>query len=431
MIPKNRFSITMQIGGAVIFCITIFVIIAFSLGYEYDPASHGFTKKSVVHFEGGLGEGSQVFLNGIKVSVTESGELRALPGSYDLAIRKDRYHPFQKHIKILSDEVLNFKQIRLLPISLPESFLIPLESSASWVMESFSWKGFFLVNSKLHVGKFYSFNKPGKKFWIRDLPFDFFHLLVNPDPSSFWVGLASDRQIFSYDSEKGTVRMWEDKQRFLELKDATESVLGLDTQGRIWEVARDSRSPRLLFSLATPVAHIQRVMSEPSNYAFLLSLANSKSTLVITDKDGKILFQDDSASSMWLGGDKVHYTRQSEGSASELRIYSLKEKKLITQKPINESIIWLSPVGNTFHFLFLAANRDLKYCDQDFENCHTLAKLDTDTIESSLNNTIFVAAVNGRFTLFDFEETFSFPEFLHQLVSGIFSASAPGRLQFY
>lgn len=409
---KTRTLLRIVISTA--FFVVIGVAILFAEGYQYDSEEHQFVKKGVVYFEDGL-SGASVTLDGKEVEVSSSGELRVPAGRYELVISKEGYFPWKKVITVPANEVLQFAPIRLFAKRPGASFETQLESTKEWDMISSSLYGFFLANRKLHVGKYYYLTKPETTFWIKDIPIKFARLVVYPDPSSLWHGIGENGRLFSYDTEHMKGFEWEGIERFIELYDANESMLGLDEKGVLWELARDSRSPRVLFQASAPIKSVTRIVSEPKHYLLLLSLRSGEKELVIIDKDGKSVFREKNVAAAEMRGDKVYYSR-----VRELLTYSLKEGRLISKKTIEKELLWLAQIGTTFHFLFLTNAKELLYCDLDFENCHSIAKLDSNFIEVAHTRTRFVAETLGHFTMFSFEEDGVIEQFLKQLAPDVF-----------
>lgn len=393
MIRRN-FSIALQIGSVLLFIAVALATVFFAEGYQYDKSSHTIVKKGLIHFEEGTSD-MTVFLDG-DVSDISNGELRVEPGPHEVSLMRDGYFSWKKQITVPEDDVIAFRKIRLVPRGVPESFMKKLEPLNLWVFHSASRSGFFLVNRNLHIGKYYSLSdSSGGKFWVRDLPLVFKHLLVNPDPEFLWRGITDDSRLFLYNNKTQKIIRDQWEKRFVDLKDVGEVTLGLDSVGRIWEVDGE----RLLLSLPDSILQLRRVIAKPSHYVFLLSTARQQNLLLLTDKDGKILWQEEGADSAFLRANLIHYTKE-----KKLFVYDIKAKMVIAEHTIDQTIIWLSRIENTFHFLFLTRDLDLRYCDEDYENCYPFAKLDSPIIESSTDGLRFVGAMNGYFTVFDFGE---------------------------
>lgn len=414
MIRRN-FSIALQISSVLLFIAIAFATVLFAEGYQYDTSSRTIVKKGLIHFEGGTRD-MTVLLDSSKVTDISNGELRVEPGVHGVSLTREGYFKWKKQITVPEDEVVVFPRIRLLPYRLPDSFIKKLERADSWVLHSASPLGFFLVNRDLHSGKYYSFqNLSQEKFWMREIPFQFQSLVAGPDPELLWRGIGNGAQLFLYQSEKQNFIKENWEERFLDLKAVGDVTFGLDSVGRIWDVDRQ----RLLLNLPNRIVQLRRVIAEQNHYLFLLSTTNhtwlQQNLLLLTDKDGKILWQKEGAESAFMRENLIHYT---EGR--KLFVYDIKDHKVRPEYPVDEPMIWLSRIENTFHFLFLTRDRELRYCDEDYENCYPFAKLDSPFIESSPDGLRFVSVMNGYITIFDFGEQGFFPELLENFVSGRF-----------
>lgn len=87
---------------------------------------------------------------------------------------------------------------------------------------------------------------------------------------------------------------------------------------------------------------------------------------------------------------------------------------------------WSSRIGETFHFLFLTPERSLLFCDEDGENCHELARTDTNFIQASEDRTVFFTILRSEFVLFDFGADSLLPRLFENLVSGASDAGEFG-----
>lgn len=253
-----------QIGGLVIFAVTLLATLLFAEGYRYDSESSDIVKKGVIFFEGfSAGEDRKkiVLLNGEPIDVSFPGELRVVPGEYDLEFRHDEYFSWKKHVGVPEDRIVRFAEIQLLL----EKSIKPriLESTDDFSLHSVSNDEVALFNPRLGYVKKYVLDSD-LKFEIRD------------------VG---------------------------DLQGAEDTVQGV---GSMREVLR---------------------------------------------------------------------------------------------------------IGKTFHILFITSAFDLMYCDEDFENCYKLAKLDSDFIQSSKDGRMFFVMYAGHFAVFDFtEKGRSLPDLIEDFV---------------
>ena len=89
----------------------------------------------------------------------------------------------------------------------------------------------FLVNSKLHFGKYY-FLKPGGKFWVKDLPIKSAFSKLTPLSEDNFVGIASKNRFFTYDAEDGK-EIFAKNISAVDLKVAGDKTLVLDKAGKV------------------------------------------------------------------------------------------------------------------------------------------------------------------------------------------------------
>lgn len=119
--------------------------------------------------------------------------------------------------------------------------------------------------------------------------------------------------------------------------------------------------------------------------------------------------------SIYREGEHVYYIQ-----GRTLFHYNLKQKKVLQEVALPESVIWLSRISDTFHFFFLTKEKFLWYCDEDFENCISFGKLDTPFIQASEDRTIFMATRGGRYVKFSLGTDSFFGPLLDHFVSGVF-----------
>lgn len=405
-------KILLQIGGVFIFVALVSLAIIFASGYQYDIDKRDFVKKGVVYFEG-LVTGDQkpeLLLNGNPVEFSLPGEFRIEPGAYDIEIRNEGYFPWKKKILVPEEEVLRFPEIRLFPL-IPPSFSYVLEPLKNFVIQYSSERGVFLYSPKFHFGKYYFLN-PTNKFWIKDIPIKAQILKFAPFSADKFLGLTKERLLFLYDFVKQTYLV---RENFYvnDIKPSEDSIYLLDKEARIWKMTVNDVEPALFFDTDANVQKIKRIQRATDNILFLFD-----SVAVVAKSDGAIVFQQQQIDSAYLSGEKLYYSK-----GAEFFKYDMTEKKIISQRDTKERFEWLSRIGNTFHFLFLTKDLELKYCDEDFENCHSITKLDMPFIESSVDENVFFVSVNGSLTAFDFEESGSLQQFLQNLVSFLWRKS--------
>lgn len=404
----------LQAGGIIIFCIAVFITVLFAEGYQFDFKKKDFVKRGVIYFED-IPRDAQVFLDNQQVDMEFSNEVRVSPGEHDLLIKKDEFFDWMKHVNVSQENVLSFRAIKLFSVS---NSTQTFESSKNVELQSFSEKGVFLFNKKLSFGKFYDLS-PHADFWIRDIPLNFgFHNLIPVSDEEF-IGLTNDSHIFYYDADNQKTYVSEN-QTAKQLESAGDNIFALSPDGKIFLLKNtDSGSKinqELFFGLPVEIKKISRVMETSENYIlFVLDTAVGR-VLAVANKDGSIVFQQ--------GGDFggafadenfVYFT-----VGKKLFVYDLEAKKNIKQYPLNEEFIWLSRIEESEHFLFLTKSLELVFCDEDGENCHKFAKLDSDRLASSKNAERFFGLSENVFTLFDFGEQKSLPQLLEDLVSGVF-----------
>lgn len=102
---------------------------------------------------------------------------------------------------------------------------------------------------------------------------------------------------------------------------------------------------------------------------------------------------------------------------AQKQLASRPEDNIILDSKKAADIQWMSRIGSTFHAVFVTKANNLLYCDEDFENCHTLGHLDSSFIQAGSSREVFLVEQSGHFTLFHFEEDGMIPKFLKKLVS--------------
>lgn len=107
--------------------------------------------------------------------------------------------------------------------------------------------------------------------------------------------------------------------------------------------------------------------------------------------------------------------------------FAIREENEIVQQtvqqapPLAKPMRWFSRIGKTFHFLFLNEVGELKFCDEDEENCVLFAKGASGTPVVSEDKEIFFVPFRDTFTWFDFEQhDQTLPNLLKDLVSAVF-----------
>lgn len=398
--------------GIVLFGGAVFITIFFAEGYQYDFQKKDIVKKGVIYFEGSFKD-VEVLIDGQlqKAQNPFHGEVRVSPGPHDMEIRKKGWSTWKKHIIVPEDKVVEFPEIRLLPQNL-EQFMNEIPEAGELNLQSSSSLGVFLVNSKLHFGKYY-FLKPGGKFWVKDLTMKSAFSKLTPLSEDIFAGIASKNRFFTYDIEDGKEIFAKDISA-VDLKIAGGKAFVLDKSGKVFDVTDGALTPKLFLSLPGNAKNFLRVQNSGNYYSFLISLKN-ENVFVVTGDNGEIIFQEGGVEGSYIEKDKAYYTKN-----KQLIVFDLKEKKEIFRRDVNVDIKWLSRIGNSFNFLFLTQDRNLLYCDEDFDNCNAFAKLDSSFIEASENRSVFIARIKDKFTLLDFAEESFFPQFLEDLISSVF-----------
>lgn len=399
--------------GIVLFGGAVFVTIFFAEGYQYDFQKKDIVKKGVIYFEGSFKD-VEVLIDGQlqKAQNPFHGEVRVTPGPHNMEIRKKGWSTWEKHIVVPEDKVVEFPVIRSLPQNL-EQFMSKIPEGEELNLQSWSNLGVFLVNSKLHFGKYY-FLKPGGKFWVKDLTIKSAFSKLTPLSEDVFAGIASKNRFFTYDVEDGKEIFAKDISS-VDLKIAGDKTFVLDKLGKVFDAADGALVPKLFLSLPAGNANnFLRVQNSGNYFSFLISLKN-ENIFVVAGDSGEIIFQEGGVDGAYIEKDKAYYTKD-----KQLIVFDLKEKKEIFRREINTDIKWLSRIGDSFNFLFLTKDRDLLYCDEDFDNCNRFAKLDSFFIEASENRSVFIARIKGEFTLLDFAEESFFPQFLEDLISSVF-----------
>ncbi|MBI5413036.1 hypothetical protein HZA42_01645 [Candidatus Peregrinibacteria bacterium] len=422
---KPKFFVTIfEVIGALVFGAAVLVIILFAEGYQYDSGSNDLIKKGVVYFKGLGNENVNpvVLLDGEKVKVSFPGELRVTPGPHDLKISANGYSPWTKRIIVPEEELLTFPQIRLFPVTLESEetmFLANMfEPIAKMKFQSSSEKGVLFTNDAMHYGKFY-YLEPKKDFWVSEMTFkpDYSKLLAISDTEFF--GLSAKKKLFFYNASSKLFTELDKKTKdgftAVDLKRVENTVFTMDGRGKIFKVkVDDSVEAKPFFAIPEQTESFERIQHVNGMFLFLIKLKGNTVGL-IADNGGNILFQEKGITGAYLDGEKLYYTK-----GSDLFSQNIAEKKLIAKYQMDSSVIWLSRIGKTFHFLFLTKELQLKYCDEDAKNCHNLIRLDSKFAEASDDGNVFFVFKNGWLTAFDFEEESFLPRFLKNLVSAVF-----------
>lgn len=406
--------------GVFIFGGVVAMTILFAEGYQYDFQKKDIVKKGVVYFKGKFRD-SEIFLDGQKLKEgIPSGELRIIPGPHDVEIKKKGYAAWQKHIIVPSDRVVEFAPIRLLPENRSQ-FTAAVALEKSLVLESGSSDGILVSNRILNFIKYYFLNSSGK-FWVKDFPVKFKFSKLTPVSEKIIVGLTSMNRIFYYDFEKRKEFFIKSIQA-VDLKMLDGRLFALDKNGKVFELSADwTEIPKLFLDIAQPAQNFARVQNNGDFFAFLI-YSKGKNIFIVVKSDGGAVFQKDGVSAAYIENDKAYYVKD-----KKLIVFDLNDNSALTEYELNTEIKWLSRIGDSYHALFLTGDLDLLYCDEDFENCKTFAKLDsmpslseaTFFIESAENKLVFITKISGDFTLLDFAEESFFPRFLEDLISGVF-----------
>lgn len=423
MKPKSFVTI-LEVIGVLVFGAAVFVIILFAEGYQYDSGSNDLIKKGVVYFKG-IGNANVdpvVLLDDEKVKVSFPGELRVTPGPHNLKISANGYLPWQKHIVVPEEDLLIFPQIRLFPVTLESEetmFLANMvEPVSKMKLQSFSEKGVLFMNDAMHYSKFY-YLKPNKDFWVSEMTFksDYSKLLAVSDTE--FLGLSEKKKLFLYNASSKLLTELDKKTKEnfapVDLKQVENTVFTMDGRGEIFKVGiDDSIELKPFFAIPEQAESFGRISHVNGMFLFLIRLKGNTMGLIV-DNSGEILFQEKGITGAYLEEGKLYYVK-----GSDLFVQNIEEKKLIAKYQMDAPVIWLSRIGKTFHFLFLTKELQLRYCDEDAQNCHNLIKLDSKFAEASGDGNVFFVFKNGWLTAFDFEEDSFLPRFLKNLVSGVF-----------
>lgn len=389
----------LQVGGAFFFVIVVFVTILFAQGYQYDPLEREIVKKSVLLFEK-LPVEAEVLVDGKPMDFALSGELRLASGQYHVEVRKPGSVSWKKKITIPEDEVVRFPEIFLMSESGQGAFVAQTEPRRAWRPQSASEGGLLLENPNLHFAKWFSFVSPSD-FVIFDLSLPVVYQKLIALSSHELVGLTKkERHLFFYDVTKRTV-LENQTATFEDIAVTAKKHFALDRQGKVWDVSENTAQPMLFFGVTDETERFTSVTEVDGVFLFLLQTSRRNHLLIVTDSSGAILFQEKSVDAAFLDRTGLFYSTK-----THLNHYDFQEKKTIQQFPITRSLRWFSRIGESFHFLFLTEDSELKFCDQDMENCTFLSSgVDGSSPLgpfSSKNREVFVIPFREQFTWFDF-----------------------------
>lgn len=417
----------LEIGGALLFMAVVFFTILFAEGYQYDSRHNDLVKKGVIYFESAWAQSSEpeVKLDGQHIKMAFPGEIRTEPGAHQLEISAHGYFSWKKNIVVPEDEVLRFPMLRLFPM---DATLGSENSESLWFhetafenfkdlsLQSFSDEGVFLASFKLHFAKWYSLGSP-ESFWITEWPFEKNKLKkAVPFSGKSFVLLDRDKIISTYFSGIDSGLQPLQTPPILDIHESSGKIFALSGDGTIWSVPRDG-APQAFAAPGQPMRSFTSIQHAGDYWVFLLqSLADP--WLLVTHEDGSVIFQQNGIASAYLEGETLTYVQD-----RTLAKYDLQEKKLKSSRTLGASIPWFSPIGKTYHAFFLTAAKELHYCDKDFENCHIFAKLDLPWIVASKDRTAFFTVKEGRFIVFELEESAGLPKFLQNLVSLVFPSA--------
>lgn len=410
----------LEIVGVVVFFAIVLVTILFAEGYQYDSKSKDLVKKSVIYFEG-LPEHAEVYLDGEKKEVTLPRELRVSPGEHDIEIKSKDFNLWKKHVNVPEDTIVRFKEIRLIANGGGANLIEKVQPVAGWSVRSFSQNGVFLENDKLHYLKYYDLDNSGD-FWLEDATNNLAEYLKILPVTRTKIGvIKKSGRLGTYDLEKGEEGDDDElKNVFSDIKNAGNKFFAIEKGGEIWDISINNlKDAKVFFDAGTEVEKFIQLQETDSYFAFLLERKNSQ-LMVITKKDGTLVIKEEGIGGAYIEEGNVYYTVD-----NELIVYSLEDKKIISHIKTTNPIKWLSRIGRTNHFLFVTKDLDSLYCDEDFENCTSLTKLDsakdlTVPVVASSSNEEFFIVHQGQFALMDFGQQSQLLPFLRDLVSVVF-----------
>lgn len=400
----------LPIIGFVLFGGVVFFAIFFAEGYQFDYKTQDIVKKGVVYFEEGITENVVIYVDGVvfDASVTAPNELRLPIGPHYIEIKKAGYLPWVKNVIVPEENVLKFREIRLLPAT--QSFIKKIEAVSRWIFQSSSETGFLIFNPSLKFAKYYNLYSDGK-FWVRDIPLTMeFKSLIALSEKLF---LGFGKNLFYYDADDGKAVSVKEIS-VVNVKQAGGKAFVLDKSGKIFYWDSVKNQPKLFFNITGNKFDFKRV-SRAGDYFLFFTAVDNKDTLIVTQEDGARIFQNSGVASAYAEDDTLYYV-----SDNEMVLFDLKEgKKLLEYAIKGMSIKWFSRIADSFHFLVLTQNNNLLYCDEDLENCNQIAVLDSQWIESSKNREYFSAIISGQFVLLDFGKKLFLPQILNDLISRI------------
>jgi hypothetical protein len=409
----KTFVRVLQIVGVCVFIVTLIITVLFAEGYQFDPETHSIVKKSVFYFEG-IPEGGSVFVDGQLKDITIPREVRVLPGYHAIEIKKPGFISWKKNIKLPPDTVIRFASIKLLPDSYDIPFMKQIGASNGWTVKYFGSAGVLLDNKNLKFAKYFDL-KSSKNVQIIDVNIKLAYSKLVPFSDRELIGLTEDGRLFSYDIKDQTVLISKNK-GFVDLQATDDSVFTLTKTGVVSEIDGDIDDLKEYLSIPDNV--FNKIISAESfggRNAFILG-SNKGNVLVVTESASSIVFQEKNADSAFLDNNSVSYTK-----GPKLYVYDLLSKEAAYSKNLDKSVKWISRISDSYHFLFLMADGGLKYCDEDYENCHLLGVVDSDSVFAhAKTGTLFFTIMKGKFTLFDFADESFLKSILKNFVSGIF-----------
>lgn len=395
-----------QIVGIFVFVIIVVFALLFAEGYQYDSLSRDLVKTGIIYFKGlSAGESlPSVYVNGKKMSISSPGELRLVPGAYDLEIKQDGFFPFKKQILIPTEEVLTFDHIGLFP---QDQQYWPLKENIEkldkFSIHSVSQTGVFLFNKKENKGEYYFFDSPSKPESVLIPSKATFLRLLAISPVKF-IGLGKDGKLLSFENEPKKNTVIVDAGTFVDMVMIGESVYAIDKAGKVWK--RKAVAP-----LAEVVGN--RFKKTAKNGDYKMFIFADENLFILNNKD-EVVYQDKSVTNAILGkNDELVFIKK-----SDLISYDLKEGKIIKFVPkVGKSIVWISRISDSFHLLALNNENKLFYCDLDLGNCQLVEKLDLSFVESFDNGNTYFVIKNGYLTTVGFGAKKELPELFHDFVS--------------
>lgn len=404
-----------QVSGVVLFAVVVVITMLFIEGYQFDPAALRLVKKSVIYFDAPFAATETppriLALDGQERKFKFPGELRVLPGQHEIEIRQAGYRTFYKKLDVKEDAFIRFPEILLLPDVPPKPIL--LDSNKGYVIGSVDYENALVVKKTLHFGKLINLDSSASRPVIFELPLDFsFKKLSQSFSSTEMAGIDMRGKFFFYDLEKH-IKKEVPGIAAVDFFREGDALFVLDKTGKLFVFSDSEKAPDMFADLALPFGKIV-LLTRVSGLTHVLAESSGRRDVFLFGSDGDVIVHERNIESSYIEDSRLYYIR-----GGERYVFDIKKEKVADSKKIKKEIIWFSRIGTTFNFLLLTRQKNIHYCDEDFENCYDIGVLDEPFMQASKDKTLFFGVANGNFIMFDFAPESFVRHFLDRLVSGV------------